>query len=274
MKLGIAQMLVTASLLQNMKTAEKSIRALRDDGAQVIALPEMFCCPYDNESFCRFAQCEGGEVHTAMREMARQYGVYLIAGSMPEQEDGRIYNTSFVFSSEGKQIARHRKIHLFDVNIAGGQRFMESDTLSPGNQVTVFETPYAKIGLCICFDIRFPELARSMVLQGAELIVVPAAFNQTTGPLHWELLFRARAVDNQVFTAGIAPAQDKHASYVSYGHSVVASPWGTVIRSAGTEPETWVQELDFEEVRRVRRELPLLSARREDVYIGGRACDA
>lgn len=274
MRLGIAQMPVTGSVAKNLAVAGETIRALCDAGAQVIALPEMFCCPYDNESFRIFAQCAGGEIYTAMQELARGSGVYLVAGSMPEREGEHIYNTSFVFSPEGKQIARHRKVHLFDIDIQGGQRFCESDTLSAGDQVTVFETPYGKIGLCICFDMRFPELARAMALRGAELILVPAAFNMTTGPLHWELMFRSRAVDNQVFTAGIAPARDTQAQYVSYGHSMVVSPWGRVLKSADAEAESWVIDLDFHEVERVREELPLLSARREDVYQGGMVCDA
>ena len=155
---------------------------------------------------------------------------------MPERDDTRIYNTSFVFDPTGTCVARHRKMHLFDIDVRGGQRFFESETFTAGDSVTVFDTPFGKLGLCICFDMRFPELARCMALSGAQAIVAPAAFNMTTGPAHWELLFRQRAVDNQLFTLGVAPARDAAGPYVSYGNSLVCSPWGDVMARAGSEP--------------------------------------
>ncbi len=274
MRLGIAQLMVEDSVSRNVERAVSAITRLAEAGAQLVALPEMFCCPYHNESFRQHAQPKGGEVFRAMQDAARRCGVFLVAGSMPEADGGRIYNTSFVFDPSGALIARHRKVHLFDVDIAGGQRFRESDTLAPGNDVTVFETPWGKVGLCICFDIRFPELARCMALRGAQLLLVPAAFNRTTGPLHWELLFRARAADNQCFTVGVAPAQNPAASYVSYAHSIAVSPWGEVLHCMGTAEAETVLDLDFSEISRVRAQLPLLSARREDVYTGGGVCGA
>jgi predicted amidohydrolase len=185
---------------------------------------------------------------------------------MPERDGERIYNTSFVFDPQGRQIARHRKMHLFDIDVAGGQRFFESDTFTAGRDVTVFDVGSVRIGLCICFDMRFPELARLMALQGAQITIVPAAFNMTTGPAHWEIMFRERAVDNQVFTVGVAPARDEHGPYVSYGNSIVCSPWGDVIRRAGADEWLEVVDLDLAAVTRVRAQLPLLSARREDLY--------
>ena len=126
-------------------------------------------------------------------------GIWLVGGSLPELEGDRVYNTSYVFDPEGRQVAKHRKMHLFDIDVAGGQSFRESATLSPGEQVTVFDTPWGRMGLCICFDLRFEELCRLMVLEGARVLLAPAAFNMTTGPAHWELLLRQRAVDNQCF---------------------------------------------------------------------------
>ena len=132
--------------------------------------------------------------------------------------------------------------------------------------MTVFETPWCKMGLCICFDFRFPELARLMVLQGAKVLVVPAAFNMTTGPAHWELMFRQRAVDGQCYTVGVAPARDEKGCYVSYGNSMVVSPWGDVVWRADEKPQVHVVEVDLDRVEEVRQQLPLLSARRTDVY--------
>ena len=185
---------------------------------------------------------------------------------MPERDGDLLYNTCFVFDRSGGQIARHRKTHLFDVDVKGGQYFKESDTFSAGKDVTVFDTEFGKMGLCICFDMRFPELARLHAMEGAQVIFVPAAFNMTTGPLHWELMFRSRAVDNQVFTVGCAPARDENGPYVSYGNSVAVDPWGKVLMCADAEECILTVDVDLEEVHRVRCQLPFLSARREDVY--------
>ncbi len=144
------------------------------------------------------------------------------------------------------------------MDIEGGQYFKESDTFTPGDQATVFDTPWGKIGLCICFDFRFPQLAWEMTKQGAKMMIVPAAFNMTTGPAHWELLFRQRAVDSQCFTLGVAPARDEAGPYVSYGNSIAVSPWGDVLWRAGAEETFQVVELDLTLVEKTRRELPLV----------------
>ena len=191
--------------------------------------------------------------------------MYLVGGSIPLLEDGRLYNASFVFDGSGRVIAVHRKVHLFDIDVEGGQYFKESDTFTAGNEVTLFDTEFGKMGLCICFDFRFPELARIMALEGARCIFVPAAFNMTTGPAHWELMFRQRAVDNQLFTVGAAPARS-YEGYVSYANSMAVSPWGEVLYRAGEAPEAAVVELDLSQLEAVRRQLPLLSARRTDLY--------
>ena len=201
-----------------------------------------------------------------MSESARENAIFLVAGSIPESEAGKIYNTCFIFNPQGEQIARYRKIHLFDVDIEGGQHFHESKTFTPGSDITTFETPYGIVGVCICFDIRFPELSRLMALKGTRMIIVPGAFNMTTGPAHWELVFRQRAVDNQLFTAGIAPARDEYGVYVSYGNSIICSPWGDVLYRAGAEETTIVAEIDLSMNEKVRAQLPLLSAMRYDVY--------
>ena len=243
MRLAQIQMHVTADKTANLRHAEELLRSVR--GADMAILPEMFCCPYDNSCF-------------------RAYGEP--AGGAAELEGGRVYNTSFVFDPQGVCVARHRKMHLFDIDVEGGQRFRESDTLSPGNDVTLFDTPWGRMGLCICFDLRFEELCRVMALEGARVMLAPAAFNMTTGPAHWELLLRQRAVDNQCFTVGTSPARDENASYVAWGNSMVCDPWGTVLHQCGAGEEVAVTELDMTRIDAVRRQLPILSARRTDVY--------
>ena len=266
MRTALIQMPVTADKAVNLTVARDYVRRAADGGAQLAVLPEMFCCLYTNEAFRANAEPAGGPVHRAMAGLARETGLWLVAGSMPEADGERTYNTSFVFDPAGRQAAFHRKMHLFDIDVKGGQRFMESETFTAGDSVTVFDTPFGKLGLCICFDLRFPELARCMALAGARAIVTPAAFNMTTGPAHWELLFRQRAVDNQLFTLGVAPARDEQGPYVSYGNTILCSPWGEVLARAGSAPALLLADVDLNQNESIRAQLPLLSARRTDVY--------
>ncbi|NLU24343.1 MAG: carbon-nitrogen hydrolase family protein [Clostridiales bacterium] len=266
MKIAQIQMAVTADKQANIRRAVILIREACRQNIDMAVLPEMFCCPYDNSCFDTYSESADGQAQQALAALAKEERIYLVGGSVPEKADGKLYNTSYVYDRQGRQIARHRKAHLFDIDVAGGQRFFESDVLSPGNAVTVFETEFGLMGLCICFDFRFEELARLMALQGTKGIFVPAAFNMTTGPAHWELLFRQRAVDNQLFTVGVSPARDEKASYVAYGHSIVCDPWGMVLHQCGAGEEIVVTELPLERIGTVRRQLPILSARRTDLY--------
>ena len=264
MKIAQIQMRVTADKSANIAHACDLVRSAGE--IDIAVLPEMFCCPYDNACFRTYGEQEGGEAYTALSQLAKEKKIYLIGGSVPELAEGKVYNTCYVFAPDGSCIARHRKTHLFDIDVKGGQRFMESDTLSAGRDVTLFDTPWGRMGLCICFDLRFEELARLLTLGGAKVIFVPAAFNMTTGPAHWELLFRQRAVDNQVFTVGTSPARDEAASYVAWGHSIVCDPWGRVLHQCGAEEAVAVTELDMARVEEIRAQLPILSARRTDLY--------
>ena len=235
-------------------------------GTDLVTLPEIWNGPYQQDMFPSFAEPRFGPSWQLLSNLAAQYGIWLSGGSIAEREDGKVYNTAYVFDRSGREVARHRKMHLFDINVTGGQHFMESKTLSAGSQVTVFDTEYCKMGLCICYDARFPELFRLMVDGGAKLILVPAAFNMTTGPAHWELLFRQRAVDNQVFCVGTSPARDEAASYRAWGHSIVTDPWGRVVTQLEEGEALRTVELDLELADQIRAQLPLLAHRRKDVY--------
>jgi len=252
---------------ENLKQMAECMEKADLKNVDMVTFPEMFLCSYETKCFPAFAEREGERTWQWFSRLAKTYQVYLSAGTMPELgEDGRIYNTAYVFDRKGRQIAKHRKIHLFDVDIQGGQYFKESETLSPGNEATVFDTEFGPMGLCICYDFRFPELARRMVLDGAQVILVPAAFNMTTGPAHWELLYRSRAVDNQVFTVGTVLARDMAASYHSWGHSLVVNPWGEVLEMLDEKEGSLRCRLDLEQTEAVRRQLPLLAHRRRDIY--------
>lgn len=266
MRVALIQMAVTEDRAANLRTACEKLRQAAEQGADMAVLPEMFCCPYENRCFRPYGEGPGGPAQQALAQTAAETGMYVVGGSIPELEGGKVYNTSYVYGPDGSQLAKHRKAHLFDIDVEGGQRFKESDTLSPGNAITTFETKFGTMGLCICFDLRFQELARCMCLRGAKVIFVPAAFNMTTGPAHWELLFRQRAVDNQCFTVGVSPARDEAGPYVAYGNSIAVDPWGTVLCRAGAEEATLYADLDLGRLEAVRAQLPILSARRTDLY--------
>lgn len=265
--IGLIQMKVVSSKEENISKMEQMVKAAADKGAKMAVLPEMFNCPYDNSLFRSYAEIEGGFTYKKLSNSAKENNIYIVGGSIPEIDDAnRVYNTCYIFDSKGNKIGKHRKMHLFDINVEGGQYFKESDALSAGNSMTVFDTPYGKMGAEICFDIRFPELSRLMVLKGAKVIFVPGAFNMTTGPAHWELLFRARSLDNQIYTVGAAPASNYEASYISYGNSLVADPWGKITGRLGQDEDILIQEIDMSKVEKIRGELPVLSGLRKDVY--------
>jgi len=265
LRIGLLQMKVRMNKEDNLVEAAQMIRQANDAGADIAVLPEMFCCPYDNCYFEPFAEPQGGKVWQFLSEAARKNSMYLVGGSMPESSNNKVYNTAYVFNTAGEQIAKHRKMHLFDVDVPG-QRFFESQTLSAGNEVTVFDTVFGRFGLCICFDIRFFELSALMALEGATALIVPASFNMTTGQAHWELAFRQRAVDNQLFTVGVASARDVDFSYISYGNSIVVSPWGDVICRLDEKEQISVVKIDLNDVVNIREQLPILKNRRTDVY--------
>ena len=266
-KIAAIQMSTVADKMENVRTVKTYLEKIKDENPDFVILPEMFCCPYQTENFPIYAEKEGGPVWQQLSGYAKQYGIYLIGGSMPEKDaEGNVYNTSYIFDREGKQIGKHRKVHLFDIDVKGGQTFKESDTLTAGDSDTVFDSEFGKIGVMLCFDIRFPDLSRRMVNDGAKVIFVPAAFNMTTGPAHWELSFRTRALDNQIYMVGCAPARDVSAGYISWGHSIVTDPWGRVIDMLDEKKGILLAELDMDYEEQVREELPLLKSRRKDIY--------
>lgn len=267
MKVAAIQMPTVKDKIQNIRTAGTYIEKIKAENPDFVILPEMSCCPYQTENFPVYAEKEGGPSWQAMSDYARKYHIYLIAGSMPEADDvGKVYNTSYIFDRDGKQIGKHRKAHLFDINVKNGQYFKESDTLTSGDHATVFDTEFGKMGVMICYDIRFPEFARTMVLDGARMIFVPAAFNMTTGPAHWELTFRARALDNQIYMLGCAPARDTQAGYISWGHSIVTDPWGKVMKQLDEKEGILIEEIDLDREDQIREQLPLLKHRKFEMY--------
>lgn len=267
LKIALCQMKVTIEKKENINHGLNLIDIAAKNGAKIIALPEMFNCPYNNSYFREYSESYPlGETLQMLSMAAKKNNVYIVGGSIPEIDNEKIYNTSFVFDSNGELIAKHRKVHLFDIDIKDRITFKESDVLTPGNEVTIFNTPYGKFGVMICYDIRFPEFARIMALKGVKGIFVPAAFNMTTGPAHWELSFRARALDNQLYTFGISPARDENSCYTAYGNTLAVNSWGEVIGRLKEKEDILYLELDMDDIYSVRESLPLLKHRRPEIY--------
>ena len=258
---------VFQSKQQNLLQMAQYMAEVEDAHPDLVMFGEMFTCPYQTENFPVYAEEEGGESWQIFSSLAKRYKTYLAAGSIPELgKDGKVYNTAYVFNREGEMIAKHRKMHLFDIDVKGGQTFRESDTLTAGDQITTFDTEFGKAGLAICFDLRFPELFRMMALEGVDFILVPAAFNTTTGPLHWDTLFKCRALDNQCYIIGTSVARDPSASYQAYGHSLIADPWGKIVRELDEKEGILGNDIDLGRCIEVREQIPVLKARRTDLY--------
>ncbi|TIB64181.1 hypothetical protein E3P77_03219 [Wallemia ichthyophaga] len=243
-KLSLIQLgATTADKTSNLNRARNQIlEASKDNKSDVVVLPECFNSPYGVKYFEKYAEPipQPGHAHARgelsesikmLSEAAKDAKVFLIGGSIPEREEstGRIFNTLTVYDDHGNLVGKHRKLHLFDINIPGKVSFKESETLTAGSDITIVDSPFGKIGLGICYDVRFPEMAMIAARKGCVAMIYPGAFNTTTGPLHWELLQRARAVDNQFYVAMCSPARDETAEYHAWGHSTVVNPSGQVI---------------------------------------------
>ncbi|GAQ87849.1 Nitrilase/cyanide hydratase and apolipoprotein N-acyltransferase family protein [Klebsormidium nitens] len=268
-KLAVCQLSIVAEKQQNIDHAREVIEKAADDGARLIVLPEMWNCPYSNDSFPTYAEdIDGGASPSTdmLSDTARARKVTIIGGSIPERSGGKLYNTCCIYGSDGKLLGKHRKMHLFDIDIPGKITFRESDTLSPGNTFTVVKTDVGCIGVGICYDIRFPELAMLSAAKGAQILCYPGAFNMTTGPLHWELLAKARAVDNQLFVVTCSPARDDGAGYIAWGHSTVIGPFGKVEAALEEKEGVLLLDIDLSEIETRRTNMPLEHQRRHDVY--------
>jgi omega-amidase len=240
-------------------------------------LPECFNSPYGTQYFPKYAEKilpsppseEDSPSWHMLSSVAAETKTYLVGGSIPElvPEGKKYYNTSLVFSPKGELIATHRKTHLFDIDIPGKIKFKESDVLSPGNKVTILDLPeYGKIGLAICYDVRFPELATIAARKDAFMVVYPGAFNTTTGPMHWSLLARARATDNQMYIAMCSPARDVESTYQAYGHSMIVNPNADIISEADEKSAIVYGDIDGAKIEETRKGIPLYTQRRFDVY--------
>jgi len=253
-------------LAANLAEIEHWIRAAYADGAGFIATPENTSGMYgDRRSLIASALPEDGHPAVAcFSALAQETGAWLLAGSITIRlETGKLANRSMLFDPRGKVVARYDKIHMFDADPADGQAYRESATFEPGTKAVVAETDFGKLGLSICYDVRFPALYRALALGGAAIITVPAAFTVPTGKAHWHVLLRARAIETGAFV--FAPAQcGEHAGgRRTYGHSLIVAPWGEILAEAGEEPGTLIAEIDFAAVEKARAQVPSLKHDRD-----------
>jgi predicted amidohydrolase len=253
---------------RNLAAAERLVRAAAADGAELVALPEKWNLLAGGEELVAGAEPLDGPSLGSARGWAHELGIHLLAGSISEQggEGEKASNTSVLIGPDGEDIAVYRKIHMFDVD-AGGVSYRESEHERPGSEAVAAPVGDLIAGLTVCYDLRFPELFRILALRGARLILLPSAFTLATGRDHWEVLLRARAIENQLFV--LAPNQVGEAPphYSSFGRSMIVDPWGLVLATAPDEECFVAAELDLAELERVRASLPSLANRQPDAYV-------
>jgi predicted amidohydrolase len=263
------QLTSTSDEEANWESARRLIERAAAHGARLVGTPENTNYLGPHEEKVRRAEPLDGPTVGRFAALARRLGIHLLLGSFNERSDdpARCHNTSVLFGSDGRVIAAYRKLHLFDVDIPGGVCFAESATCKPGDQGTglvVADTPLGRIGLTICYDLRFAELYRRLADLGADILAVPSAFTLATGKDHWEPLLRARAIENQCYV--LAPAQhgvhDDGGLRESYGHAMIVDPWGLPLAVAADGPGLALAEIDLERVARVRRAIPMRQHRR------------
>jgi predicted amidohydrolase len=261
------QMSSTPDKAENYKTAEALIREAVSAGAELVALPELWSCHGLEEVYRENAEPVPGPTTRFLGGLARELGVYLLGGSILEGGPGaeRLSNTSTFFRPNGEMTAVYRKIHLFDVKVSD-KEYLESANIAPGKEIITAKAGAATLGLSVCYDVRFPELYRLLVLRGAEILAVPAAFTLQTGKDHWETLLRARAVENQAFV--VAPAQwgRKADGRWTYGRSMIVDPWGTVLATCPDRDGHALATLDLDYLDRFRAEFPALANRQPQAY--------
>jgi deaminated glutathione amidase len=267
LRAAVVQLNSTNDKARNLGAAERLVRAATADGAELVALPEKWNLLAGGEELVAGAESLDGPSLSAARGWARALGIHLLAGSVSEQgPEGKAFNTSVLIGPAGEDLAVYRKIHMFDVDV-GGVAYRESDHEEPGEEIVTAALADTMVGLSVCYDLRFPELFRILAIRGARLLTVPSAFTLATGRDHWQVLLRARAIENQAFV--LAPNQVGEAAphFSSNGRSMIVDPWGVVLATAPDEECFAVADLDFSAQERIRESLPSLANRRPRAYV-------
>ncbi|MFO0585329.1 MAG: carbon-nitrogen hydrolase family protein [Anaeromyxobacter sp.] len=270
--MGVVQMNSTADRARNLDAAIGYVEEAADLGAKLVGLPENFSFMGPEQDRIENAETLEGPTLSALREVARRRGLFVVAGSIAEATDvpGKTANTSALIGDDGSIVASYRKIHLFDVNVPDGARYAESSTVVPGDEVVVARTELGAIGLSVCYDVRFPELYRELSSLGADVLTVPAAFTLYTGKDHWEVLLRARAIENLAYVMAPAQVGQHHGNRWTFGNAMIVDPWGTVLARCPDGEGVAVAPFRRARLERSRLELPSLGHRR----LGGGGTEA
>jgi nitrilase len=264
-KIAALQMNSSADVKQNLPTAAELIADAALAGAKLIVLPEMFAImgEKDSDKVIVAEKAGSGVIQDFLAQQAIQHEVWIVGGTIPlmTEDPTKVAAACLVYNAQGKVVARYDKIHLFDVNVSQ-QKYLESDTTQAGNKVVVVETPFGKLGLCVCYDIRFPELARALVQQGAEIIAIPTAFTQKTGEAHWQILMRALAIQTQCYVIGACETGQHANGRSTYGHSMIVDPWGRELARLEKSNGVITANIDLNFVAEVRTNMPLQQQRK------------
>jgi len=263
-RVAVAQLMSSKNRDENLNALELLFKQASDEGAQLLVLPENFAC-MGQHAFdpCALAETEGtGIIQQTLRHLSRQYHLWVVAGTIPLRAlHERVWASSLVFDAHGEQVARYDKMHLFDVRLSDTETYQESKTFVAGKQPVVVDTPVGRLGLSVCYDVRFPELYRELARQGAELFTVVAAFTATTGAAHWHALLRARAIENMSYMLASNQAGMHENGRETYGHSLIASPWGEVLSERKHGAGLIFSDIDLEHLHERRAAFPCLAHR-------------
>jgi len=255
----------TADVQGNVAEAVRLVGEAASDGARVAVLPENFALMAGSRAQVLSAREPYGDgpIQGAMSEAARAHGIWIVAGTIPVATDGeRVRAASIVYDDSGAPVARYDKIHLFDVTLSDGETHAESRLIEPGTEVVVVDTPVGRVGLSVCYDLRFPELYRRLLDASARVLAIPSAFTAFTGRAHWDVLVRARAIENLTYVAAAAQVGRHAKGRETYGHSMVVDPWGTVLAERAEGPGVVTADVDLDRLSEVRMQLPSIEHRR------------
>ena len=265
---SVVQLTTTRNVEASFEQATQLVRSAAQAGAKLVVLPENVHFMGSEAEKLELAEPIDGKYFRGLAELAKSLDIWLLAGTLPETaaNSQRAYNTSTLFSPSGELFAKYRKIHLFDVALGEGATHTESDSVEPGSNAVVAQTELGNIGMTVCYDLRFPPLFRAMFRAGAEMITVPAAFTVPTGRDHWEVLLRARAIENQCYILAAGQFGANTSSRRTFGRSMIIDPWGTVLAVAPDEPGFALAHIDIDKVHSFRQKLPCLQHERLDAY--------
>ncbi|MBI2381584.1 MAG: carbon-nitrogen hydrolase family protein [Gammaproteobacteria bacterium] len=266
-RIALVQMSGRADWPANREFLRAALAEAKAGGAELVLLPENAAVMgrSDRDKLALAEAAGSGPIQDFLAGEAARLGLWLVAGTIPEQspEPDRVYNACPVYDAAGREVARYRKIHLFDVSLrAGAEVYRESATVVPGTEPVCVDTPVGRIGLSVCYDLRFPELYRALVAQGAEVFSIPSAFTQPTGQAHWHSLLRARAIENLCYVLAPAQTGEHDGGRLTYGHSLAVGPWGEILAEKPESTGVLFAEIDSEEIRRRREAIPCLEHRR------------